>query len=101
MARGDAVNSIKGIFEKWFKSNIRVIHLKQQADWGQPVEVAAKLGLTGMDTANLFFYSYEKAANTYRCIENPAYWIDTNRYLYFTAEYAGDIIVSEWALERK
>jgi len=99
--RGDAVNSIKGIFEKWFKSNIRVIHLEQQADWGQPVEVAAKLGLIGMDTANLFFYSYDKAANTYRCIENPAYWIDTNRYLHFTTEYAGDIIVSEWALERK
>jgi len=54
-----------------------------------------------MDTKNLYFYSYDKAANIYRRIEKPAYWIDKNRYLHFTTEYGGDIIVSDGPLERK
>jgi len=50
---------------------------------------------------NLYFYSYDKKANSYKRIEKPAYWIDKNGYLRFTTEYAGEIIISEGALERK
>ena len=99
--KGDAVNNIRSIFEKWFQNKVRVIYLDQRTDWGQSVNIAARVDLTGMDTKKLYFYSYDKTANSYRRIEKPAYWIDTNGYLRFTTEYAGDIIVSEGALERK
>lgn len=51
-----------------------------------------------MDMTGLVLYSYDKAANIYRRIEKPAYWVDTNSYLHFTTEHAGDIIVSEGPL---
>jgi len=75
--------------------------MDQAEPWGQPVEIAAKVDLTGMDTSNLCFYSYDKATNTYKRIEKPAYWIDKNGYLRFTTELAGNIVVSGGPLERK
>ena len=98
---GAAVDNLRARFEKYFSNKIRVIQLDQQTDWGQLVEIAAKVDLTGMDTNRLYFYSYNAASNTYRRIENPAYWIDSNGYLRFTTEYAGSIIISEGPLERK
>ena len=65
------------------------------------VEIAAKLDLTGMGTSNLYFYSYNSKANTYRRIEKPTCWIDKNGYLHFTTEMAGDIIISKGPLDRK
>ena len=100
-AKGDDVDGIRSIFEKWFENKVRVIHLDQQEDWGAPVKLAAKVDLTGMDTKNLYLYAYDKKTNTYRRIEKPAYWIDQNGYLRFTTEYAGDIIICEGPLERK
>gem|GEM_PF-2662453 len=99
--KGGEVDRIRGYFEKWFKNKVRVLHMDQAEPWGQPVEIAAKVDLTGMDTSNLCFYSYDKATNTYRRIEKPAYWLDKNGYLRFTTELAGDIVVSEGPLERK
>ena len=78
-----------------------MIHLEQQGDFGQPVQIAALVDLSGMDTENLFFYSYNKAANTYRRIVKPAYRIDKNGYLHFTTEYGGEIIISEGPLTPK
>ena len=99
--KGGEVDRIRSHFEKWFQNKLRVIHMDQSEPWGQPVQVAARVDLTGMDTNNLYFYSYEKSTNTYRRIEKPAYWIDKNGYLRFTTELAGDIIISEGPLERK
>jgi len=93
--------STKAFFEKWFKNKVSTINFGQQGGFGQPVEIAAKVDLTGMDTKNLYFYSYDKKTNTYRRIEKPAYWIDKNGYLHFDTPYAGDIIISENPLERK
>ena len=75
--------------------------MDQTAPWGQPVQIAARIDLTGMDSKKLYFYSYDKKANTYRRIEKPAYWIDKNGYLYFETELAGDIIISEGPLDKK
>ena len=99
--KGSVVDSRKAFFEKWFVSKLQVIHLEHTGSFGQPVEVAAKVDLTGMDTTNLYFYSYDKEANSYKRIENPDYWIDENGYLHFTTELAGDIIVSEGMLEKR
>lgn len=35
----------------------RQLSMEQQADWGQSVQIAAKVDLSGMDTTNLYFYS--------------------------------------------
>lgn len=99
--KGSAVDSREAFFEKWFANKVRIVHLEQQGEWGQPVEVAAKVDLIGMDADNLYFYSYDKKANTYKRIQTPAYWIDKNGYLHFTTECGGDIIISEGKLERK
>ncbi len=37
----------------------------------------------------------------YTRITDPEYWIDTNGYLHFKTEYAGEIIISEGPLERQ
>lgn len=97
----DTAKARKAFFEKWFKNKVAVVSLGQQGSFGFPVEIAAKVDLTGMDTKNLVFYSYDKATNAYRRIEKPAYWIDTNGYLHFYTELAGDIIISEGPLEKK
>lgn len=97
--KGLEVDDIKAIFEKWFKNKVGVIHLDQADPWGQSVEIAAKVDLTGMDVAKLSLYSYDKVANTYKRIEKPAYWIDKNGYLHFSTQYAGDIIISEGSLD--
>lgn len=52
---------------------MRVVHLEQQGAWGQSIQTAARVGLSGMDTENLYFYSYDKKANTYKNLEKPAY----------------------------
>jgi len=99
--KGAEVDKVRGIFEKWFSNKVRVIHFDQQTDWEQPVGVAARVDLAGMNTENLYFYSYDKKANSYRRIEKPAYWIDKNGYLHFDTPYAGDIVISEGPLEKK
>jgi len=96
-----AAKAAKSTFENWFNNKVQAISCAQQGSFGQPVEIAAKFDLTGMDTKNLRFYSYDKTTNTYREIPNTAYWIDSNGYLHFTTELAGDIIISDGVLERK
>ncbi|MDL2233687.1 MBG domain-containing protein [Ruminococcaceae bacterium OttesenSCG-928-L11] len=98
---GSAVNARKAFFEKWFKNKVQVIHLDQSGSFGQPVEIVAKVDLTGMNAKQLVLYVYDRATNTYKRIENSAYWIDQNGYLHFTTEVAGDIIISDGALTPK
>lgn len=98
---GTNVTAVKALFEKWYGNQFVVIHLDQTGTWGQAAEIAAKVDLTGMNTKNLYFYSYDKKANTYVVLTSPNYWIDTNGYLRFTSEYAGDIIVSDGKLAKR
>ncbi|GHU80964.1 hypothetical protein FACS1894191_7290 [Clostridia bacterium] len=93
--KGAAVDSTKAKFAKWFTNKTAVIHLEQQEPWGQSVEIAAKVDLSGMDTKSLVFYAYDKKTNTYKRIPAPKYWTDTNGYLHFTTELAGDIIITD------
>lgn len=96
--RGAEVQGTTALFEKYFSNKVSTVHLDQTGDWGQPVALAARVDLSGMDVSKLMLYSYDKATNTYRRIEKPAYWIDKNGYLHFTTPYAGDIIISEGPL---
>ncbi|MCL2055949.1 MAG: Ig-like domain-containing protein [Oscillospiraceae bacterium] len=99
--KGANVESVTNTFTKWFNNTVRTISLDQQGAWEKPVQVAAKLDLSGMDTGNLYFYSYDRATNTYRRITAPAYRIDANGYLRFTTGLAGNIVISDGALARK
>ena len=99
--KGSEAERVKTLFEKYFANKVRTIHLDQTGVWGQSVEVAAKVDLTGVDVTKLMIYSYDKATNTYHRIEKPTYWVDTNGYLHFTTALAGDIIISEGPLTLK
>ena len=98
--KGAEVQATTTLFEKFFSNTVRTIHMDQTGAWGQSVEIAAKVDLTGMDVTRLMIYSYDKTTNAYRRIEKPAYWVDTNGYLHFTTQYAGDIVISEGPLTR-
>ena len=93
--------NIKSFFEKYFTNKIAILSFDQQDSFGMPVEIAAKTDLTGMDSKNLCFYSYDNKANTYRRIEKPVYWIDKNGYLHFQTDVAGTIIISDGVLVKK
>lgn len=98
---GDIVEKRKAFFEKWYTNQIQVIHMDESEPWGQTVEIAAKVDLTGMDTDHLYIYSYDRETNTYTRVSAEKYWIDNKGYLHFYTELAGDIIVSEGPLERR
>ena len=92
---GDA--GIQKLFEKHFSNKIRIIAFDQQKSFGMPVGVAAKVDLEGLNTKNLYFYSYDKATNSYERI-TTRHWIDTNGYLRFTTTLAGHIIITDGPL---
>ena len=98
---GAIVERRKAFFEKWFSNKVQVIHMDNAEPWGQEVQIAAKVDLTGWDTKRLYFYSYDAKTNSYKIIPAPKYWIDSNGYLHFFTEFAGDIIVSEEPLEKR
>jgi hypothetical protein len=99
--KGAGVEEVQNHFTRWFANKLRVVRFDQQNQWEAPVQVAARLDLTGMDAKNLHFYSYDTAANSYRPITAPAHWIDTNGYLRFTTPLAGSIIVAEGPLVKR
>jgi hypothetical protein len=104
--KGSVADSRRAFFEKWYGNELRMIHLEHSGSFGQSVEVAAKVDLTGMDKDNLYIYRYHKTANSYSLIckpgQNPAeYWIDANGYLRFSTDKGGDFVVSENVLARK
>jgi hypothetical protein len=95
-----AAKQAKTIFESWFSNDLQTVHFDRQGAWGQPVKVAVKFD-SALDPANLFFYAYDKATNTYTRLQSPDAWVDAHGYVHFTTEIAGDIIISEGALARK
>ena len=98
---GSIVDSRRAFFERWFTNKVQIVHFEQSGAWGQPVEVAVKVDLTGMDVKNLVIYSYDKTTNSYKHVATPNAWVDKNGYLHFTTQLAGDIVISEDVLEKK
>jgi len=98
---GSDVNSTRGIFERHFSNSVQVVHFDHSGGWGQTVRVAARVDLTGMDAESLYFYSYDRAANTFRLIAEPNYRIDANGFLWFNTANGGSVVISDGALERR
>ena len=99
--KGAAADRTRDFFGRWFSNQIRVLAFDQQTDWEHPVQIAAKVDLTGMNTTNLHFYAYNQTTNSFRLITSPEYRIDSNGFLHFTTPFAGSIVISENALVRK
>lgn len=99
--KGRNVNARKALFERFFLNEIQILHLEQSGSWGTAVEIAAKIDISGTDVENLVFYSYDIQTNTCRQIVSPNAWADKNGYLRFTSSYAGDIVISDGALEAR
>ncbi len=95
------VSQTKTALAKKYENKVQVINLEQQGSFGQTVEIAAKLDLAKMETKNLVFYSYNKTTGKAKPITKPNYRIDTTKYLHFSTQLAGDIVVSEGELVSK
>jgi hypothetical protein len=98
---GPKVDRTQKAFEKLASNKLKAIHFDQQGLWEQPVTVAARVDLKGMDTAKLCFYHYDAKANRYTRMAGLAYRVDANGYLHFTTGHAGDIVISEGPLARR
>lgn len=85
----------KSLFEKYFDNRVSVISLAQQGSFGMSVFIAAKPDLTGMNTQTLYFYSYNKKTNSYNRIQTPRFFFDSNRFLWFSTRFAGEIIITD------
>ncbi len=88
-------------FEKYFENRIAVVKFDQVGTFGMSIKVAVKADLKGMDTRNLYFYSYDAKTNTYVKLVNPRYRIDANGYLHFTTSQGNYVIVTDAPLVRK
>lgn len=99
--KGTEVESVKLTFNKWYKNQIRIVHFDQTAPWGTAVNVAAKVDFTVAEAANLYFYSYNRAQNSFAPLSGTNYTTDAAGYVYFTTSAAGDIIISQGPLEKK
>lgn len=84
-----------------YKNKLAILDLGQTGTFGMNVGIAARLNLSGMDTAKLVFYSYNAKTKQLVELTAPAYWIDTNGYIHFTTTMGNCIIVSNGPLVRK
>lgn len=83
------------LFHHHFGGSYQVVSLGYQGDFAKPVEVAAKLDLSGFDLETLYFYAYHPPTNTYRQIEHPQHWVDSRGFLHFYTAWGGDLLVTD------
>jgi len=95
---GNDVNRVQSLFERFFSNDLRIVHFDHSGEWGQTVRVAARVDLNGMDADNLYFYSYDSTANTFRLIAEPNYRVDSNGFLWFNTDRGGAVVVSDGSL---
>ncbi|MCL2578703.1 MAG: carboxypeptidase-like regulatory domain-containing protein [Oscillospiraceae bacterium] len=85
------------LFQENFGGTMSVISLSQQGSFGMEVRIAAKVD-ADLDTANLYFYAYDRASNTFRRFVPSVQFVDGNGFLQFTTTLAGDIVVTNTQL---
>jgi hypothetical protein len=94
-----AATNVNNIFDRFFTNDVMTVALGQESNFGMPVQIAAKLD-PALNTENLVFYAYNRAANSYTRIAATDYWIDANGYVHFSTTLGGNIIISDGALTR-
>lgn len=88
-------------YSKAYTNQFAVIDFLQEGSFGTTVDVAAKADLTGLDTSNLIFYSYNMLTNKQVQIENPNYSIDEKGYLHFSTTIGGSIVITDKPLTKR
>ena len=89
------------MFARYYSNTIKAVRLEHAGAFGMPVNIAAKVDLTGLDTKTLRFYNYNTATNIYTPITAPAYSIDANGYLRFTVTSGNTILIMDKPLTVK
>ena len=98
---GAEVNRISSLFKRTYSNQLCVIHLSHRGSYGMKVKIAAKISLDNADPGNIYLYHYDNATNSFKPFAAPEMFVDKNGYLHFDTIYGGDVIVSEYPLNRK
>ena len=93
--------AVKARFNRYYSNRLDVVALAQNGSFGVPASVAARLALGNADAADLHFYSFNAATNSYQEMVQTGAFIDVNGYLHFNTELGGYIVISVGALELK
>lgn len=82
-------------FERYFDNKVSVVHFDHEGAFGMSIDAAVKVDLTGMNTKNLLFYSYNPKTNRYTPITNADAYMDENGFLHFTTNMGGDLVITD------
>lgn len=82
-------------FERYFDNKVSVVHFDHEGAFGMNIDAAVKVDLTGMNTKNLLFYSYNPKTNRYTPITNADAYMDENGFLHFTTNMGGDLVITD------
>lgn len=93
--------AVSSMFSKYFTNKTAIVAFEQSGTFGMPIEVAAKLDLSKLDTKTLKFYTYDAKTNVYAEMTAPAYWIDSAGYLHFTTTIGNNVVITDKPLTRK
>ncbi|MCI9363573.1 MAG: hypothetical protein HFG17_04875 [Oscillospiraceae bacterium] len=93
--------AVKTRFNRYYSNRLDVVALAQNGSFGVPASVAARLALGNANAADLHFYSFNAATNSYQEMVQTGAFIDVNGYLHFNTELGGYIVISVGALELK
>ena len=93
--------AVKTHFNRYYSNRLDVVALAQNGSFGVPASVAARLSLPNAKAADLHFYSFNPATNSYQEMPQTDAFFDVNGYLHFNTEAGGYIIVSDGTLKRK
>lgn len=93
--------AVKARFNRYYSNRLDVVALAQNGSFGVPASVAARLALGNANAADLHFYSFNAATNSYQEMVQTGAFVDVNGYLHFNTEVGGYIVVSVGNLELK
>lgn len=89
------VQKTQATFEKHFDNKVSVVHFEHEGTFGMNIDAAVKVDLSGLNTKNLMFYSYNPATNRYSPVVSTDYFIDKNGFLHFNTSIGGDIVITD------
>ena len=87
----------QNVFRTHLNTVSTVVSFQQQGGLGMEVGVAVRLA-PGMNTNNLFFYSYNPSANTFSVLEPGNVSVDANGFVHFATSIGGDIVITNSAV---
>ena len=89
------VQKTQDTIEKHLDNKVSVVHFEHQGTFGMNIDAAVKVDLSGLNTKNLMFYSYDPATNRYAPIKDPNAYVDENGFLHFTTSIGGDLVITD------